>query len=382
MGIGKPALVLVVVIAMLAVGGDGLDKRSAHVGSWPELIADDPAARQVCLLDRLHPNLHFMDLLVGGPLAAEAAAEIAAQVRQTPDPNVPKVYQERGKTVREYNLEIKEKVFDYGGGNTWTAWTYNGSVPGPTLRVKAGEILRVRVTNHLNRVHTFHSHMQYYPIESDGSQVNIINNKGTGAMIPPGGTYTYEFRPEQPDVTYYHCHAADKDFAINQHILQGLYGFVVVEDPKAPPMREDVLVMAEIGSLTKGNNVPPYIMNALGVPGGELTLERIYKAQGLQGIVRQLGKTVPYFKLKVGEPMKLHVVNLGNLYHSLHIHEIPLISLGVLNGRPWPAEVLPLVSGAEDTLLIKFRYPGIWLFHCHVVNHADAGMVGVFIVEQ
>ena len=42
-------------------------------------------------------------------------------------------------------------------------------------------------------------------------------------MIPPGGTYTYEFRPEQPDVTYYHCHAADKDFAINQHILQGLF---------------------------------------------------------------------------------------------------------------------------------------------------------------
>ncbi len=147
-------------------------------------------------------------------------------------------------------------------------------------------------------------------------------------------------------------------------------------------MREDVLVMAEIGPLTKGNNVPPYIMNGLGVPGGELTLETIYKAQGLQGIVKQLGKTVPYYKLKVGEPMKLHVVNLGNLYHSLHIHEIPLISLGVLNGRPWPAEVLPLVSGAEDTLLIKFRYPGIWLFHCHVVNHADAGMVGVFIVEK
>ena len=83
MGIGKPALVLVVVIAMLAVGGDRLDKGSVHVGPWPELIANDPTARQVCLLDRLHPNLHFMDLLVGGPLAAEAAAEIAAQVRQT-----------------------------------------------------------------------------------------------------------------------------------------------------------------------------------------------------------------------------------------------------------------------------------------------------------
>lgn len=98
--------------------------------------------------------------------------------------------------------------------------------------------------------------------------------------------------------------------------------------------------------------------------------------------MQQLGKTVPFYKMKVGESMKLHVVNIGNQYHSLHVHEIPLISLDVLNGRPWPAEVLPLVSGAEDTLLVKFRYQGIWLFHCHIVSHADARMVGVFIVEK
>jgi len=377
----RSALMLVAVIAMFAVIGASPERGPARSGPWPDLIADDPAARQVCLLDRLHPGLHFMDLLMGGPLAAEAAVEVSALAQQPSNPNAPRVYQEGGKTVREYSLEIREKVFDFGGGNTWTAWTYNGSVPGPTLRVNVGEILWVRVTNHLNRVHTFHSHMQYYQLQYDGSQVNIVNNKGTGAMIPPGASYTYEFRPEQPDATYYHCHAADKEYAINQHILQGLYGMILVEDPKAAPIREETLFMAEIGPLAKGDNVPPYIMNGLGIPGGELTLEAIYKAQGLQGIVKQLGKTVPYFKMKVGEPMKLHVVNIGNLYHSLHIHEIPLISLDVLNGRPWPAEVLPLVSGASDTLLIKFRYPGIWLFHCHVVNHADAGMVGVFVVE-
>ena len=382
MMIRRAALVVVVTIAMFSVVSATPEKGRPQGGPWPGLITADPVSRQFCLLDRLHPNLHFMDLLMGGPLAAEAAAEVSTQLQRTPDPNAPKIYQDAGKTVREYTLEIREKVIDYGGGNTWTAWTYNGSVPGPTLHVKTGEILRVRVTNRLNRVHSFHSHMSYYPIENDGSQGNIINGKGTGAMIPPGGTYTYEFRPEQPDVTYYHCHSADKDYAINQHILQGLYGFIIVDDPKAAAMREEVLVMAEVGPVTRGNNVPPYLMNGLGVPGGEQTLEAIYKAQGLQGIVKQLGKTVPYYKLKVNESMKLHVVNLGNLYHSLHVHEIPLISLGVLNGRPWPAEVLPLVSGAEDTLLVKFRYPGIWLFHCHVVNHADAGMVGVFIVEK
>ncbi len=328
------------------------------------------------------PNHMFMDLLMGGPLAAEAAKRVAAQVKDPPKPTEPRVYQRDNVTVREYTLEISERVIDFGGGNTWTVWTYNGTVPGPTLRVKNGEILRVRVINHHKRTHSFHTHLSYYPLENDGSQANIISGKGTGAMILPGKEYTYEFRPEGPQVVYYHCHSADKEFPINQHMLQGLYGLVIVEDPKAPAMREEALFMAETTGLHKGDNVPPFIMNGLGIPGGELGLEDIYRQKGLQGVVAQLGKTVPFYRMKVGESMKLHVVNIGNLYHSLHVHEIPLISLGVLNGRPWPAQVLPLVSGAMDTLLIKFRYPGIWLYHCHVVNHADAGMVGVFVVEQ
>ncbi|MDR7480920.1 MAG: multicopper oxidase domain-containing protein [Armatimonadota bacterium] len=366
---------------------------------WPRLSRGDP--------DALHNHAHraldesrdaglaaagawqpapmFMDLLMGGPLAAQAAQRVAAQVAAgaapaAPTPS-PRVSQQGGKTVREYTLEIVERTIDFGGGNTWTVWTYNGTVPGPTLRVKVGEILRVRVVNRHNRVHSFHTHLSHYPLENDGSQANIISGKGTGAMIPPGKEYVYTFRPDRAEATYYHCHSADKEFPINQHMLQGLYGVVVVEDPKAAAGREEVLFMAETTRLKQGTRVPPYVMNGLGVPGGELALEEIYKEKGLDGVVAQLGKTVPFFKMKVGERMKLHVVNIGNLDHSLHIHEIPLVSLGVLGGRPWPAQVVPLVGGAMDTLLIQFRYPGLWLFHCHVVDHADRGMVGVFVVE-
>jgi FtsP/CotA-like multicopper oxidase with cupredoxin domain len=87
------------------------------------------------------------------------------------------------------------------------------------------------------------------------------------------------------------------------------------------------------------------------------------------------------FKLKAGEAIKLHVYNIGNLDHSFHAHEVPHVSLAVLQGRPWPGNVVPLLSGTVDTLLLEFRHPGLWLFHCHVVLHADEGMIGVFIVE-
>lgn len=324
----------------------------------------------------------FMDLLMGGARAAEAAARAASALPETSEPALQaQVFTWNGRTVREYTLVIQEKVFDYGGGNRWRAWTFNGTVPGPTLRVRKGEILRVRVVNRHRRVHSFHAHLSRYPLEMDGSQANIITGRAPGAMIPPGREYVYEFLAEEAGATYYHCHSADREFPINQHILQGLYGAILVEDPAMKPMREGVVFMAETGQLRSGANPPFYIMNGMGIPGGELALEEIYKKQGLKGVVAQLGKTVPYFKLKTGEAIKLHVYNFGNLNHTFHAHGVRHVSLAVLQGRPWPGNVVPLLSGTLDTLLLEFRHPGLWLFHCHVVNHADAGMIGVFVVE-
>ncbi len=329
------------------------------------------------------PGIMFMDLLMGGPQAVAAAAQVA---RMLPNDGQeaqaqPRVFTRNGRTVREYTLVIQEKVFDFGGGNRWRAWTYNGTVPGPTLRVRKGEILRVRVVNRHNRTHSFHAHLAQYPLEMDGSQANVITGRAPGAMIPPGGEYVYEFVVDRPGATYYHCHSADREFPINQHILQGLYGAILVEDPAMKPMREGVLFMAELGRLRSGPNPPFYVMNGKGIPGGEFALEEIFKKQGLQGVVAQLGRTVPYFRLKVGEAFKLHVYNIGNLDHTFHAHEVEHVSLAVLQGRPWPGNVVPLLSGTMDTLLLEFRNPGLWLFHCHVVLHADEGMIGVFVVE-
>ena len=132
MRIGRPALVLVVVVAMLAVG----EARPFH-----------------------------------GPFDGWSARRRGCRGNRRPGPadpgsQCPESVPGKGKMVREYNLEIRKKSSTTAAAPHGLP-DYNGSVPGPTLRVKTGEILRVRLTNHLNRVHTFHSHMQYYPIESD-----------------------------------------------------------------------------------------------------------------------------------------------------------------------------------------------------------------------
>ena len=292
------------------------------------------------------------------------------------------------QAVRDYNLEIVATDIDYGGGNVWHAWAFQdaaadaGAVPGPTLTVTVGEKLRVHVKNNLDLMHSFHTHLANYDQSMDGSQTNIISGVGSGAMIPPGGEYTYEFEPTEPGIYYYHCHSADGDLMISQHIRQGLYGAIIVKAPDDPPVRDEVIFMAEIGHETEGENVPRYIMNGLGLPGGEHALEQAYKDGGFDAVAAQLNKTVPAIEAKVGEELRVHVINIGDQVHSFHAHNVNHISEGALQGRMWPANVLPLLPGAADTLRFTFTKPGLWLFHCHVVVHADAGMIGLFVVEE
>lgn len=293
----------------------------------------------------------------------------------------------QAQVVRDYNLQIVPEDIDYGNSNIWHAWTFklagqsHGTVPGPTLVVNVGEKLRVHVKNNLDLVHSFHTHLSDYDQEVDGSQTNIISGKGTGAMIPPGGEFTYEFEPKEPGIYYYHCHSADGGLMITQHIHQGLYGAIIVKDPDEPDVRDEVIFMAEIGHETEGQ-VPPFIMNGLGLPGGEHALEQVYLEGGFDAVAAQLNKTVPAIHTRVGEELRVHLINIGDQVHTFHAHNVDHISQQMLPGQLWPANVVSLLPGAADTVSLTFTKPGLWLFHCHVVNHADAGMIGLFIVED
>ncbi|MBI4288963.1 MAG: multicopper oxidase domain-containing protein [Chloroflexi bacterium] len=286
----------------------------------------------------------------------------------------------KAQTVREYALEVRPADLDYGDGAVWHAWTFNGTVPGPTLKVKVGETLRVKVTNNLGMVASFHAHMEGYSLRNDGSQANLLAQEGESGLLAPGAQYTYEFTPPSAGLFYYHTHSADKGIAPSKFVMQGLYGAIIVADPKETPLREEVLFLGERGHDREGN-LTHWVMNGMGLPGGEVALENIFKEQGMAGIEKQFNRTLPTFKMKVNERIKLHVINIGDMNHSLYIHSAEYVSLGVLGGRPWPAKVVPLVPGAADTLLLRFTNPGLWLFHCHVESHADTGMVGLFIAE-
>ncbi len=273
-----------------------------------------------------------------------------------------------------YTLTIKE-INVTQGDKTWAEWTYDGVVPGPTLTASVGDILKVRVINQGTHIHSLHTHLTVYDFEMDGSQANVIANKGAASMIPPGGEYTYIYPITEPGIFYYHCHSSDGAM-ISMHIRMGLYGAIVIQDPNAQKLRDEVIFYGE----SMPGHPAPYVLNNRGIPGGEMTLERIFHDQGFDGVVAQLNVTVTAFNFAVGETVRLHVINIGDQIHSHHQHGSSVRSTA-LGGREWPANVVPLVPGTADTLEVTFLEPGLWLFHCHVVSHADAGMIGLFIVS-
>jgi FtsP/CotA-like multicopper oxidase with cupredoxin domain len=300
--------------------------------------------------------------------------------------------------VREYYIEIKGADIEIAPGVIWKAWTYNGTVPGPTLVARVGDLIRVRAVNKLDLTHSLHPHLPFYDLKHDGSQINILTGVGKGSMIPPGGEWTYEWPATKPGIWYYHCHSggpvAGGGLRIVDHMLMGLYGAIIVYDVDEPPAREYVIFMSELpsvpGAIVGEGPRPFYIMNGKGLPGGEPELELIYIGQskifpnlkGLEGVVQLFNKSFPVFKAKVGEKIRFHIINIGDIYHSFHLHVGDLRSKWVLGGRSWPGQVVPLVPGAADTIEVSYNRPGVYLFHCHVVSHADAGMIGLLIVEE
>ena len=283
--------------------------------------------------------------------------------------------------TRHYTLIIEGANIPEGANAVWHAWTFNGTVPGPTLYMIVGDTMVVTVYNELNLTHSFHTHLFDYDFKYDGSQANMITGIGGGAMIPPGGNYTYVLNATIPGIYFYHCHSSDHHM-ITYHIHQGLYGAIIVDPVVKPHIDKDFVVfMGEMGPEVTGKGAPPYIMNGMGIPGGEGALMKIAQTEGVSGVLQQANVSYAAFSAQVGQTARFNVINIGDQVHTFHMHDQSLISEWVTPGQEVPGNTIPLDPGTADSVLVNFTQPGVFLFHCHVVFHADAGMIGLMFVS-
>jgi FtsP/CotA-like multicopper oxidase with cupredoxin domain len=168
------------------------------------------------------------------------------------EPEVARDLDKENKNIVEVEIVASVEKVQFAPGETLTeAWTYNGTIPGPTIEANVGDTLIVHFYNELPEESTIHWHGLELPANMDGS--HIAQNP-----VPPGGYFRYEFKLLRPSLFWYHPHVRS-----NEQIEKGLYGALIVHDPDANaalglPVQEHLLVLDDILLDDDGSIAAPF----------------------------------------------------------------------------------------------------------------------------
>lgn len=169
-----------------------------------------------------------------GTIAASASADAEPTQEVSVDSLTGPV---EGTPDVSYTLTAEKKTVKLASGRTVEAWTYNGQIPGPELRMRQGQLVEIKLINKdIAEGVTLHWHGLDVPNAEDGVAGATQN------AVMPGETYTYRFVAEQAGSFWYHSHQDSKEA-----VEKGLFGSLVVEpEGGLPPETKDIMVMTHI----------------------------------------------------------------------------------------------------------------------------------------
>jgi FtsP/CotA-like multicopper oxidase with cupredoxin domain len=255
-----------------------------------------------------------------------------------------------GRVLREWQLVATNHEVEVAPGIRFPAWTYNGRIPGPTLRCREGERLRVTFVNGSDHPHTIHFH-GIHPAEMDG-----VPGIGAG-QIAPGKRTVYEFDALPFGLHLYHCHSRP----LAEHIAKGLYGAFIV-DPREERPQANEMVMVLNGfdtNFDRGNEV--YAANTIGFA--------------------YMDKPIV---VKKDELVRIYLVNIleYDLINSFHLHGnlFNYIPTGTSLTPSEFTDTVMLCQGQRGILEWKFPEPGRFMFHAHQSEFTELGWQGFFEV--
>lgn len=285
---------------------------------------------------------------------------MAHMMAALPGQDVPVATETLGNQVLPFQIEDGVKVFEitaqpvrwtFMDGVEQVAWTYNGTVPGPMIRVTEGERVRFVVRNDLPEDTTVHWHGIEVPHGMDG--VPDVSQ----APIAPGETFVYEFEARPAGTFWYHSHV-DPDIQIGA----GLHGAFIIDPmvPEADPPDVDKVL----------------ILNEWRFSGGQT-----YGAMPMAGMDPNFftinGKAFPSTETitaKVGDTIRLRFIAAGQFVHPMHLHGVPF-QIVATDGHPVPEaarlvkDTVAVAPGERYDIEFEVTAPGIWMVHCHISHH-------------
>ena len=257
-----------------------------------------------------------------------------------------------GSLIREYWFFIEDKEIEVSPGIFFPAWAYNGQVPGPTIRVTEGDLVRIHFENRGTKPHTMHFH-GFHTAEMDGAM--------KGQFINPGDTFLFEFVAEPFGSHLYHCHS----LPVTEHIHRGLYGTYIVdpkENTRPKPDKELIMMLNGFDVNFDGEN-EIYAVNSIAFHFVNNPI-----------------------KVKQDELIRIYLTNILEFdqINSFHLHanffdEYPT---GTELEPDFYTDVTIMGQGERSIIDIRFKFPGKYMFHAHKTEFGELGWMGFFEVEE
>jgi nitrite reductase (NO-forming) len=271
------------------------------------------------------------------------------------------------ETVVVY-LEAREVVAEIEPGVTYTFWTFNGTVPGPFIRVRDGDTVELHLSNAAGNVAT-HS-----------IDLHAVNGPGGGSVLtqtPPGQEKVFHFKATNPGLYVYHCASPP----IDMHVTNGMYGLILVEPAGGlPPVDVEYYVMQGEIYTTGGKGVPGHhdmSMDKLFAEEPEYVVfnGRIGALQEDRALTAEVGDTVRIF-FGVGGPnliSSFHVI--GEIFDRVYL-QASLVSPPLLN-----VQTTLVPPGGAVMVEFEVEVPGNYLLVDHSLTRTiQKGSLGVLVV--
>lgn len=280
-----------------------------------------------------------------------------------------------------FTLTTTPSFLDTGNGKKLNVWSYNNTVPGPQIRVKKGEDVRITLNNTLDVPTSIHWHGVPVPNSMDGIP-GVTQN-----AVQPGESFVYEFKADVPGTYWYHSHQD----SVNQ-LDMGLYGSFIVEDPSEQSDRDFTLVLDEwMSSGTMNMSTASTEEDMPGMDHSQMEMDESKQSstKTLEGhdmsmydlytINGKAGSGVDPLVVKEGDKVRIRLINAGFISHQLHLHghEFKVLTTDgqpVQNPAVIKEQLITIAPGERYDIEFEANNPGQWFLEEHGDDFASTNM--------
>jgi nitrite reductase (NO-forming) len=270
-------------------------------------------------------------------------------------PNVPAPIHRDHPARVIVRLETQEVIKEIADGVRYTFWTFNGSVPGPMIRVRQGDTVEMHLRNDPA------SHMAH------NIDLHAVMGPGGGAastVTPPGHESVFTFKAMRSGVFIYHCATAP----VPMHIANGMYGLVVVEPPHGLPKVDEEYYVVQGDFYTTGTyhepGLQPFDMQKmlLEQPTYVLFNGREGSLTGSNALASKVGDTVRLFVGDGGPNLVSSFHVIGQIFDDANVEGGTLVNHNV------QTTVVP--AGGATMVQMQTLVPGTFLLVDHSITRA------------